>query len=1247
MATEMEVVARIAGDASGAVSAFQQATGAAQQFQGQLDKMNHAMVAVGAALGGIGYAVVKFGKNAFSESARVRELDVAMTAIGRSTGVGSVKLKEAAAAIKAKGIETAAAQKIAIEYAQGDLNLAQAADVARVAQDLAVISQKNSTDTAMLLTRAIKTGNSMLLKSAGVSRMASEGYEMYAKSLGKSQTALTSTERQQAMINLILDEGTKVAGVYEASMMEAGKVLRSFPRLFNDMQVAIGSALTEGLGPLILAFYKLVQAFSKAIAEGGALYPIVEALTIVMKEMFIPITEIVKGLTDFIKNLKLTSDAVPAIAAAIQQVLPLVLALTAGLTAMAGKSLLGSLPVIGRFAMMLNPVAIGLATLVFLTPKLQQQFLVFFAQVKALIPPLLKLAYAVAQAGQEFLNEFILPIAETMIGLLKPAIEGLTAAFGLFGGATKDTRNLIEALKVVMIVLTAVYVGQKVVALASLAVTKAQAIYSGILTVATFLLILATNGATAAFAALGVAITATGIGAIVVVIGLVIAALILWYQKSVTFRNAVKQVFEAIANVIIGTINIVIGYINTVMAASTGVVNFLIKIYNKVAGITGLPKIDLIDPLQIGYLKSLNIELEVTNSLMVINYALMMKIQRAQKKENQARTDAMGWVEAWNLKVKEEIENAEGAGAASDKKGEALKRLKDRTLDYVKNALEKATDAMQREKAAMEEYAQSVSDAITENLSFSSALEQVTSHNAQQTAEIERQTEALNRYANTIADAISKSLSLGGALDSQRKAAEDVVKAQNAVAAATKSVSTAQERYNEKVASASEAYAERVASAEEKVADVLQDAREILADPEASLKSKAAAVKRYTEAVEVLNKTRADTAGVLKAKAATEELTEANENFAKATNDANAASQAQMTFLDRLAEQVKKATGFAERITKLAQAGLSKEALDQIVGAGAEAGSAIADELLTGGAVAVQRTNDLFVQMQKVATTTGAETANRFMKIGTAVGMDLIAAFNKQADEATLFAAKVRELTEAGLSRESIALVLKAGVKAGTEIANYLLVAGEDRINKANNIVVGLEKVGDSLGQLLGETFFGAGVTLAQQIVAGLESQLKEVEAALKKLSDLKAAREYMKAQIAKADATSKPLGSLVRPTVTGNRPTPLPTVPVDGSTDALFGNRSPSDGLVINGQIIAMASGGIVNKPTLAMVGEAGPEAVIPLSKGMNALGSNQSIVLNVNAGMGTDGNQVGDQIVEALTRWQKRNGSLPLSVS
>jgi hypothetical protein len=67
------------------------------------------------------------------------------------------------------------------------------------------------------------------------------------------------------------------------------------------------------------------------------------------------------------------------------------------------------------------------------------------------------------------------------------------------------------------------------------------------------------------------------------------------------------------------------------------------------------------------------------------------------------------------------------------------------------------------------------------------------------------------------------------------------------------------------------------------------------------------------------------------------------------------------------------------------------------------------------------------------------------------------------------------------------------------------------------------------------------------------------------------------------------------------------------------------------------LANGGIVTAPTLALIGEAGPEAVVPLNRA-NGMGNN--ITINVNGG---DPNAV----VQALRHYMKTNGSVPIRVS
>ena len=75
--------------------------------------------------------------------------------------------------------------------------------------------------------------------------------------------------------------------------------------------------------------------------------------------------------------------------------------------------------------------------------------------------------------------------------------------------------------------------------------------------------------------------------------------------------------------------------------------------------------------------------------------------------------------------------------------------------------------------------------------------------------------------------------------------------------------------------------------------------------------------------------------------------------------------------------------------------------------------------------------------------------------------------------------------------------------------------------------------------------------------------------------------------------------------------------------------------------QIPMLAEGGIVTGPTLAMIGEAGPEAVIPLNRA-NQMGS---VTININSTVADA--RLGDIIVNALKQYNRRSGPIQVSVA
>lgn len=72
------------------------------------------------------------------------------------------------------------------------------------------------------------------------------------------------------------------------------------------------------------------------------------------------------------------------------------------------------------------------------------------------------------------------------------------------------------------------------------------------------------------------------------------------------------------------------------------------------------------------------------------------------------------------------------------------------------------------------------------------------------------------------------------------------------------------------------------------------------------------------------------------------------------------------------------------------------------------------------------------------------------------------------------------------------------------------------------------------------------------------------------------------------------------------------------------------------------LAKGGIVSSPTLALIGEAGPEAVVPLDRLQNGGG----ITINVTGGLATSA-EIGESVVNALRAYSRSAGPLQLQVA
>jgi phage-related minor tail protein len=78
-------------------------------------------------------------------------------------------------------------------------------------------------------------------------------------------------------------------------------------------------------------------------------------------------------------------------------------------------------------------------------------------------------------------------------------------------------------------------------------------------------------------------------------------------------------------------------------------------------------------------------------------------------------------------------------------------------------------------------------------------------------------------------------------------------------------------------------------------------------------------------------------------------------------------------------------------------------------------------------------------------------------------------------------------------------------------------------------------------------------------------------------------------------------------------------------------------------GKLPRLADGGIVTSPTLALIGEAGPEAVIPLSRGGMGAGG---ITVNVMGGLSTSA-EIGQAVVNAIRAYNRSAGPANIQVA
>ena len=175
-------------------------------------------------------------------------------------------------------------------------------------------------------------------------------------------------------------------------------------------------------------------------------------------------------------------------------------------------------------------------------------------------------------------------------------------------------------------------------------------------------------------------------------------------------------------------------------------------------------------------------------------------------------------------------------------------------------------------------------------------------------------------------------------------------------------------------------------------------------------------------------------------------------------------------------DTVKRTREFATQLDRLRSSGLTETAIEQIIGAGAEAGSATAQALLEGGPNAIRQVNSLFGQLEGVSKQIGEGVAASMYGEGNEITNGLIEGMLSQQSALEMAAEQLAKAFERGFTgATSAAAISLTGPSVFQAMGDYDLPFGTTGVTPQQkgsgvyNITVnaGMGTNGQNVGQMI------------------------------------------------------------------------------------------------------------------------------------------------------------------------------------
>jgi len=240
----------------GLTKAEQSATKTRKVFDGLARQL--ATVAGPAAMGALIVSSVKL-------AARVETLKVVVGHMGKTAGYVEGELEGFRKAIESQGITTQNTLQSMSQMIQANIDLAEGAGLARIAQNNAVIANINSSEAFKRLVTVLQTGNILMGRTMGLTLDFGGAQERLAKELGKTTQELTQAEIVQSRLNEVKRAGVAIEGVYEAAMGTTGKTMLSLDRQLEEIRLAVGEVFLPVLSEAVQLIYDAAASINELI----------------------------------------------------------------------------------------------------------------------------------------------------------------------------------------------------------------------------------------------------------------------------------------------------------------------------------------------------------------------------------------------------------------------------------------------------------------------------------------------------------------------------------------------------------------------------------------------------------------------------------------------------------------------------------------------------------------------------------------------------------------------------------------------------------------------------------------------------------------------------------------------------------------------------------------------------------------------------------------------------------------------